>query len=436
MNDIKKINICIAGLGNVGSQVLVSLINNNDLIKSKSNLELNILGISAKNKSKKRNFNLDKFKWFDNPMDLINVPNCHILIELIGEEKGISYELVKSSLEKKINVITANKALLSKHGKNLFKIAENNKVLLLFEAAVAGGIPIIRLLKKSIFLNKVHKITGILNGTTNYILTEMESKDLNFDEILEDAQSNGYVEANPTNDLEGIDSAHKLSLLSTICFGSEIDLENISYKGIMNIDLEDIKYANNLGYKIKLISESQIIDGKIMSFVEPTLLSKKNYLSNVNGVLNAIKIESDHLNPLLIEGEGAGGKATASSIISDIYEIAMNDNQLSLGFHTNQLIKYETVDLSNKLSSYYLRIIAKDISGVLATITSILNREGISIETILQTPDKKTSDNTIPIIIVTHETTRTLLMKSIIKIEKLDFVIKKIAILTIDKNID
>ena len=303
-------------------------------------------------------------------------------------------------------------------------------------AAIAGGIPIVKVIKQSIFLNKIKKISGILNGTTNYILTEMENKKMSFKEVLKKAQQNGYAEINPNNDVDGVDSAHKLSLLSTLCFGSIINFDNVTYEGISNIDIEDIKNAEKLGYKIKLISESEIIDNKIMSVVEPKLIPKETQLANIDGVLNAIKIESDHLQPLILKGEGAGGRATSSSIISDLYEIALNINSPSLGYVTNQLIDYEKLDLSNKLESYYVRILVKDISGVLSRITSNLNEEGISIETILQIPDKNISQEQIPIIIVTHETTKNFLKKSLTKIEKLDFVLDNIAVITIDKSIN
>ena len=433
MNKTKKLNICIAGLGTVGSNVIDSLSKNHQLIMQKINTEFKILAISAKNKSKKRIFDTSKFKWHNNPFDLVKSNKCDIFIELIGEEKGLSFDLVKKALENKINVITANKAMLSKNGNELFEIAEKNNVLLLFEAAIAGGIPIVKVIKQSIFLNKVKKVSGILNGTTNFILSEMENKKLNFKEVLKKAQQNGYAEINPTNDVDGIDSAHKLSLLSTLCFGSIINFDNVTYKGISNIDFEDIKNAEKLGYKIKLISESEIIDNKIMSVVEPKLISKKTHLANIEGVLNAVKIESDHLQPLILKGEGAGGQATSSSIISDLYEIALNINSPSLGYATNQLIDYEKLDLSNMSESYYLRILVKDIPGVLAKITSELNEEGISIETILQTPDKKVSQEKIPIIIVTHETTKKLLSNVLTKIEKLDFVLDNITVITIDK---
>ena len=436
MNYSKKINIVVAGLGNVGAHVIKSIADINNNLVDKTKIQFNILGISAKDKTKKRIFNVDDYNWVDNPLELLNLSNCDILIELIGEEKGVSYDLIKKALEKNIHVITANKALLSINGKDLFDIADKNKTKLLFEASVGGGIPIIKILKESLFLNKINKISGILNGTTNFILSEMENKNLNFEVILKDAQKNGYAESNPTNDIEGIDSAHKLSLLTALCFGSKINFQDISCTGISNIDIDDIRNAKKLGYKIKLISESFLINNQITSVVEPKLIKKDSHLANINGVLNAIKIESDHLNPLIIQGEGAGGKATASSIISDIYEIILNISNSSLGVPVKELNSYDNLELTNQSSSFYLRIIAKDITGVLAKITSHLNNEGISIETILQIPDKNISDNKIPIIIVTHTTTKKMLLKALDEIEKLDFVLKKVTVLTIDNNLD
>ena len=216
MNKIKTLNVCIAGLGTVGSAVIDSLTKNHQLILKKISTEFIIQAISAKNKSKKRIFDINKYQWHYDPFELVKNTKCDIFIELIGEEKGLSFDLVKKALENKIHVITANKAMLSKYGNELFKIAEKNNVLLLFEAAIAGGIPIVKVIKQSLFLNKIKKISGILNGTTNFILSEMEKKKLSFKEVLEEAQQNGYAEIDPANDVDGVDSAHKLSLLSTL----------------------------------------------------------------------------------------------------------------------------------------------------------------------------------------------------------------------------
>ena len=431
---MKNINICIAGLGTVGSNVILSLNENNDYIKSKTNLSFNILGVSAKNKFKKRICDIKNFTWCENPLDLLNIKDCNILIELIGEEKGLSFDLVKQALEKKIHVVTANKALLAMNGSELFKIAEHNNVLLLYEAAVAGGIPIIKSIKNSIYLDKINKISGILNGTTNFILTEMEKFNLDFQEILKRAQSNGYAEADPTNDIEGIDSAHKLTLLSTLCFGSEINFKNNKFSGIGNIHIEDIHNAKKLGCRIKLISESQIIEGKIINVTEPRLIKIENPLANVDGVINAINVETKHLQSLFYAGEGAGGKATASAIISDLFEISNNSKSLSLGYKISELISFQSFDLMEKISPYYLRIISKDLTGVLSKITSFLNESGISIETILQIPENQNNNNSIPIIIVTHDTKKSSLMIALEKIEKQEFILEKIVLINMDKN--
>lgn len=431
---MKNINICIAGLGTVGSNVILSLNENNDYINSKANLSFNILGVSAKNKFKKRICDIKNFTWCENPLDLLNIKDCNVLIELIGEEKGLSFDLVKQALEKKIHVVTANKALLAMNGSELFKIAEHNNVLLLYEAAVAGGIPIIKSIKNSIYLDKINKISGILNGTTNFILTEMEKFNLDFQEVLKRAQSNGYAEADPTNDIEGIDSAHKLTLLSTLCFGSEINFKNNKFSGIGNIHIEDIHNAKKLGCRIKLISESQIIEGKIINVTEPRLIKIENPLANVDGVINAINVETEHLQSLFYEGEGAGGKATASAIISDLFEISNNSKSLSLGYKISELISFQSFDLMEKISPYYLRIISKDLTGVLSKITSFLNESGISIETILQIPENQNNNNSIPIIIVTHDTKKSSLMIALEKIEKQEFILEKIVLINMDKN--
>ena len=432
---MNKLNICIAGLGNVGSNVVSTIIKNHNLVNSKASLTLNIVGVSAKHRQKKRIFDISKYKWFENPLDLINIKDCNVLIELIGNEKGISFDLVKKALENKIHVITANKGLLAKNGLELFKIAEKNNVLLLYEAAVAGGIPIIKILKNNIFLNNIKKISGILNGTTNYILTTMDDENLNFDKVLEIAMSKGYTTNTEAElDIGGLDSAHKLTLLATLCFGSEINFSNNNITGISDIQNYDIINANKLGYKIKLISEASIIDNQIYCLTGPKLISKNNPLANVDGVLNAINLETDQLQTLFIEGEGAGGKATASSVISDLYEISSDSNISSLGYNTYNLINFKKLDDLDIESSYYLRIMTKDIAGVLSKITSYFNDFNISIEKILQLPDTNNKNLPIPIIIFTHEVKKKLLMKSINQIEKLDFVLEKIIVMTIDKN--
>ncbi len=430
---MKNLNISIAGLGNVGSAVVNVIEDNSSYWEKKTNLSLNIIGLSAKNINQERSFDIKKYKWVETPIDLLNINDLKpdILIELIGYEKDISYDLVKSALNNKIHVVTGNKAMLALHGQELFKIAEKNKVSLLFEAAVAGGIPIIKTLKNNIFLNKIKKISGILNGTTNYILTTMELQNKSFNDVLEDAKQKGFTSDHESKlDIGGYDAAHKLTLLSSIAYGGEIDFNLNEIEGIQNITIEDINFVKQLGFRIKLISETRVIDNKIYSSTKPKLISLDKPLANANNALNAINIVTDQLQNLYLEGEGAGGLPTASSILSDVFEIANNVDVRSIGYNTDQLTRYEKFDSSNIESKFYLRIRVIDQSGVLSKITSYLNEYNISVEKILQIPDSK--ENNIPILITTHKIKTSELLNSVKKIGELEFVDQNISIIPIE----
>ena len=430
---MKNINICVAGLGNVGSALIKLIEENDNLVKSKANFNINILGLSARNKNKNRNFNINNYTWVDDPNNLLKIGDKKpdILIELIGYEKGISFELVKTALLNNINVVTGNKAMLAKHGKELFEIAEMKNVLLLFEAAIAGGIPIIKTIKNNIFLNKINKISGILNGTTNYILTTMEIENKSFEEVLKDAKEKGFTSDHESKlDIGGFDAAHKLTLLSTLAYGSEINFDLNDVKGISDITIEDINFANQLGFRIKPISESYIIDNKIYASTMPKLISINNPMANTNGALNAISIQTDQLDNLYLEGQGAGGIPTASSVISDIYEIFNKSDNKSLGYSSLSLKKFEKFDSSNIQSKFYIKIRAKDQPGVLSKITSYFNDSGVSIEKILQIPDDKT-DST-PIIITTHNIKTYELLNSLKKISYLEFILENISLIPIE----
>ena len=430
---MKNMNICIAGLGNVGSALVHLIEKNSDLVKHKSDLNINIMGLSAKNKNKKRNININKYKWIEDPRNLLNVDGKHpnILVELIGFEKDISYELVKSALMQNINVVTGNKAMLAKYGHELFRIAEENKVLLLFEAAVAGGIPIIKTIKNNIFLNKIIKISGILNGTTNYILTSMESENKSFEEVLSDAKQKGFTSNHESKlDIGGYDAAHKLTLLTTLAYGAEVDFELNEVEGIDKITIEDINFVKQLGYRIKLISECSIIDNKIYASTKPKLISMEKPMANTNGPLNAVNIETDQLTNLYLEGEGAGGYPTASSVLSDIFEISNRNDKNSLGFSHSKLLKFKKFNSSNLESKYYLRIRVKDQPGVLSKITSYFNEANISVEKILQIPDS--DSNSIPIVITTHKIKSSELLRTVNKIADLEFILDNISLIPIE----
>ena len=432
---MNKLNICIAGLGNVGTSLIKSIENNSDFILNKTSIEIKIIAISAKSKSKKRNIDINNYEWFDNPLDMALLEDCDVIVELIGQEKGISYDLIELALKNKKHVVTGNKALIANHGNELFELAEKNSLALNYEAAVAGGIPIINTIKNSISFNKINKISGILNGTTNYILTKMEEDNLSFDEVLKIAKDKGFTSDHESQlDIGGYDAAHKLTILSTICFGSLLNFNQNQVEGISNVKIEDINFAKKLGYKIKLISESSIIDNEICNSTSPKLVNFTNPLSNVGDALNAINIETDHLENLFLEGQGAGGKPTSSSVLSDLYEIAKNSKFNNIGYKTNNLKKFNEYNSENIINSYYIRIMTEDKPGVLSSITNYFTESGISVEKILQLPETISHNSPIPIIITTHKIKREVLKIVISKIEKLNFVKEKITVLAIHDN--
>ncbi len=432
---MNKLNICIAGLGNVGSALIETIEENKNYFSAKTDVEFNIVGISAKTKNKKRNFNISNYTWYDDPRDMSKDDNCNIVIELIGEEKGISYEIIETALKNKKHVVTGNKALIANHGKELFELANINSLALSYEAAVAGGIPIIKTIKNSISLDRINKISGILNGTTNYILTKMQQDNLSFDEVLKIAKDKGFTSDQESKlDIGGYDAAHKLTILSTLCFKSKLDFNNNYIEGISNIKIEDINFAEKLGYKIKLISEACIIEGKISNFTSPKLVSMDNPLASVDNALNAINIETMHLENLFLEGEGAGGKPTASSVLSDLYDISQNEKFDNLGFKIDKLQSFEKYSAENVINSYYLRIMTEDKPGVLSSITNYFSDSDISVKKILQLPDSSEVDKPIPIIITTHNVQQEKLSNVINRIESLEFVKETITVLAIHDN--
>ena len=432
---MNKLNICIAGIGNVGSELIKSIEENKSYFEKKSSFQFNIIGISAKNKNKNRNVDIKKYRWFDDPIEMSKLNDCNVIVELIGQEKGISYDLIESALNNKKHVVTGNKALIANYGKELFKLAEKNSLALSFEAAVAGGIPIIKTIKNNINLNKISKISGILNGTTNYILSKMEEDNLSFDEVLETAKEKGFTSDHESKlDIGGYDAAHKLTILSTLGFGSVLNFNNNFIDGISNVKIEDINFAKKLGYRIKLISETSIVNEKIFNFTSPKLIDYSNPLANVGDALNAINIETDHLDNLFLEGQGAGGKPTASSVLSDLYDISQNLTFDNLGFKVNDLKEFNKISSDNIVNRYYVRIMTEDKPGVLSSITNLFSDTGISVEKILQLPENVKLDKPIPIIITTHKIQKEILTNVINKLEKLKFVKEKITLLPIHDN--
>ena len=400
----KNINIVLVGLGQVGIFLYNELNSKKKEIEIKTGKKINIVAISAKNKNKKRRFNIDKKIFYSNPLKIFKEKKIDILFECIGLSDGISKKIVEYALKNKVNVITPNKALIAKHGDHLAKLAEMNKVNLEFEASVAGGIPILRTIKEGLATNKIKKVYGILNGTTNYILSEMENSNESFEKVLKKAQVLGYAEpGNPKLDLNGFDAFAKIRILSALSFNIKISKSKCIMEGIENIKLEDIKIANQLGLRIKLLGISEIINNQLFETVHPCLVSKNSYIGNVNGVMNAVITEGKPVGQSILQGEGAGPGPTSSSLLSDLLSILRGNIKPPFGISYNKRKSIKPFNNQNYSNSLYLRFEVKDKQGVLSLITNRLSKFKISVKRIIQTPDKKNKKATI--VIITHKTT-------------------------------
>ena len=399
---MKKIGIGIIGLGNVGSRLYKEIISKKKEIKLKTGKNIDIVAISAKNINKKRSFKFKKKIFFKNPLNIIKNPKVNIVIELIGLSDGISKKIVENSLKNRKHVITANKALISKHGDYLASIAEKNNVNLEFEAAVGGGIPILRTLKDGLATNKINKVVGILNGTSNYILSDMEKSKNSFQNVLKKAQKLGFAETNPKNDLDGNDVLAKIKILSALSFNKKISKNKCLMNGIENIELKDINMADKLYLRIKLLGITEIINNQLFERVHPCLIKKDSYIANINGVMNAIILQGSPVGQSVLQGEGAGPGPTSSALLSDLLSILRGNIKYPFGTPNNQRKNISSYDKNQYSNSLYLRFEVKDKPGVLSEITKKLAIFKISIERLIQIPDKQNKKATI--VIITHKT--------------------------------
>ena len=400
----KDFNIAVVGLGQVGIYLLNELNTKKKEIKIKTGKNINVVAVSAKNINKKRQFKFNKKIFFKNPLEIFKKKKVDIMFEVIGQSDGISKKIVETALRNKINVITPNKTLIAKHGDYLAQLAEKNKVNLEFEASVAGGIPIIKTIKEGFSTNKINKVYGILNGTTNYILTEMEKTGETFDKVLKKAQLLGYAEpGNPKLDLNGFDAFAKVRILSALSYNSLISKNKCIMEGIENIDVKDIKIANQLNLRIKLLGISEIINGKLFETVHPCLVGKNTYIGNVSGVMNAVITSGKPVGESILQGEGAGPGPTSSSLLSDLISILSENVKNPFGVASNKRKKIQVLNNNYYTNSLYIRFEVKDKPGVLSSITNRFAKFKISIKRIIQTPDKKNKKATI--VIITHKTT-------------------------------
>ena len=428
---MKKLNIAIIGLGNIGSYLFNYLNKNKKILSKKNNCVPNVLFVSAKNKKRKRKIKIKKKLWLKNYLDATKDKNVDLIIELIGGSEGAAKKLVFNALKNKKHVVTANKALIAKYGDKLAEIAEKNKVNLEFEAAVCGGVPIIRSIKEGLIANKINKIFGIFNGTSNYILSSMDKQSKEFDEVLNNAKNLGYAESNPSADLNGDDVAAKLKILTSLCFNSYLN-NNIHVEGIKNIDKIDISNANKLGYKIKLLGYSEQINNKIYQRVHPALIKKSSYVASIDGVLNAVIVDGKPVGKNIIQGEGAGPAATTSALVSDISSILRGNIKFPFSISNKERKSLKFENISKRSFSAYLRFEVLDKSGVLSNITNIFSNNNVSIKRLIQNPNKNKGISSI--IIITHNSKDSSLNKIVKIIGKKIYVKKKPKLIRIDDN--
>ena len=407
----------ILGLGTVGGGVVNVLQKNSKSIKRRTGVEIELVIAGVRDLTKKRICDTSKIKLTEDPFEVVNHPDIDVVLELIGGF-GLAKELVETAINNGKHIITANKALIGNHGNELIKLANKKKVRFLFEASVAGGIPIIKALEQGLSANNIESVAGIINGTGNFILTDMKEKGRDFDDVLKEAQALGYAEEDPTFDIEGIDAAHKLSILAAIAFGTEIQFKKIYTKGISKITTEDILHATELGYTIKHLGIAKRADNGIELRVHPTLVSNNQLIAQVDGVMNAVMVKSDALGTSLYYGAGAGDEATASAVIADLNDIINHQtSNHTLGWKSQQ--KIAVVDNDSIYSEFFLRLLVTDVKGVLAKVTGIFNDHNVSIEALIQ---KQVDENNNAHIAITTDKISTKTVMSIKeKIEASEF---------------
>ncbi len=425
---VKNVNIGILGLGTVCGGVVNVLTRNQAEITRRSGKNITITHAAVRDINQDRICSTDDISLTQDPFEIVNNNDIDVVLELVGGT-GLAKDLVEQAIKNGKHVITANKALIAIHGNELLELAKANNTHLLFEAAVAGGIPILKSLEQGLSANQVELVAGIINGTGNFILTEMRDKGRDFDDVLKEAQALGYAEADPTFDVEGIDAAHKLAILGSIAFGCKLQFDNISTEGISQISGEDVAFATELGYSIKHLGIAKKIDNKVQMRVHPTLIPKTSLLANVDGVMNAVLVKGNAVGPTLYYGAGAGDEATASAVIADLIDIIKDTvSHDILGWQNFE--DCPACDTNDIESVFYLRLLATDKPGVLADITAIFANHSISVEAVVQ--KQIDSKNNAHIAIITNMIKTSELNEAVAEIQKNDFIQEDVKIIHIE----
>jgi homoserine dehydrogenase len=416
----QPLKIAIAGLGTVGAGTLGILQQQSNLLAQRCGRALTVTAVSARDRTKDRGVSLESFVWFDDPVEIARCADADVVVELIGGEDGIAKAVSEATIGARRHLVTANKALLAHHGTGLAKAAESAGVTLAYEAAVAGGIPIVKSLREGLAANNLSRVYGILNGTCNYILTTMRKTGRPFDEVLREAQDLGYAEADPSFDIDGIDAAHKIAILTSIAFGAEIDFGAVHVEGIRQISPLDIEYAEELGYRIKLLATARRTDHGIEQRVHASMVPMSVPIAFVDGVTNAIVAEGDAIGSAVFVGPGAGGGPTASAVVADLVDIARGRVTPTFSVPAEALEPLTPAAMEQHSGSYYIRLMVDDKPGVVADVAAALRDEEVSLEAMLQRA--RSAEAAVPVVLTTHVTREASVRRALQRIGELSSV--------------
>lgn len=429
----KTLRVGVAGLGFVGAATVKLLQNKAPLLRLRCTRDILVTAVSARDKSKDRGISMEGIKWHDNPLDISNDEHVDLVVETIGGSDGVAKEVVEKAIANGKHVVTANKALIAQSGTILAEDAEQSGVALAFEAAVAGGIPILKVLREGLSANRIDGVYGILNGTCNYILTCMRETGKEFEEVLQDAQKLGYAEEDPSFDLDGIDAAHKLAILSSLAFGLKIDFGAVHVEGIRHITLLDIEFAQELGYRIKLLGITRQSVRGIEQRVHPCMVPLDAPIAHIEDVFNAVVVHGDQVGTTMYEGRGAGAGPTSSAIVADIVDIALGRFLPAFGLAANDLKTSNSLDMLERVASYYVRFTVIDRPGVFAEIATALRDNNVSMEKIIQRG--RAPGEPVRVVLTTHETKEKAILKTIQAIDQTDAVVEPTRMIRIEPSV-
>lgn len=415
MEDRKPLRVGIAGLGVVGTGVVGVLQRNAKEIAARAGRPIEVVAVAARDRTRDRGVDLSQVFWADSAADLTGRNDIDVFVELIGGSEGVAREAVEAALARSLPVVTANKALLAHHGAALARMAEAKGVTLAFEAAVAGGIPVIKVLREGLAANRFSRVYGILNGTCNYILTKMRQEGRDFTDVLTDAQKLGYAEADPTFDVDGIDAAHKLSILAAVAFGADVAFDKVHVEGIRHVSAVDITFAEELGYRIKLLGIAARTDAGLEQRVHPCMVPVDSAIASVEDVYNAVVAEGDAVGTSMLVGRGAGAGPTASAVVSDLIDLARGVTVPTFAVPVGDMEPIPSVSIDKHRGAYYVRLMVLDQPGVIADIAGALRDEKVSMEAMIQRG--RNPGEIVPVVLTTHETDEAAMRRALARID-------------------